>query len=220
MSYLTPHTHRLDRGKSLAEMTAEIRANNIEKGWRRAEGGPGDNTWGDYLALLHSEVSEALEAYRDHRLEDATAVPGRCCQVGEMCATHDQHFSRCGELPKPEGVGSEFADVLIRLLDMCDVFDVDAFDMDVELADVTPMSPGMADMPTDDGTFGDWMAWLHKQVAETIQDTYVTALLLRAVVTAAEHFGIDLTAEYERKIAYNRTRSFQHGGRTLSGTGA
>jgi hypothetical protein len=44
MSYLNPHTHRLDCGKSLADMTAEIRANNIEKGWRRPEGGPGDNT--------------------------------------------------------------------------------------------------------------------------------------------------------------------------------
>jgi hypothetical protein len=27
---------------------------------------------------------------------------------------------------------------------------------------------------------------------------------------------IDLTAEYTRKIAYNRTRPYQHGGRTLS----
>jgi NTP pyrophosphatase (non-canonical NTP hydrolase) len=53
-------------------------------------------------------------------------------------------------LPKPEGVGSELADVLIRLLDMADVF------------------------------------------------------------------GLDLTFEYERKVAYNRTRAHQHGGRTLS----
>lgn len=201
MGYLNMHTHRLDRGKSLADMTAEIRTNNIEKGWRSAEGGPGDNTWGDYIALLHSEISETLEAYRDWKLDDAT---------GRNLAKPD----------KPEGVGSEFADIVIRLLDMCDVFGIAVFDMDVELADVTPLSDGVADMPAENGTFGDWMAWLHKQVAETIQDTYVAALLLRAVVTAAEHYDIDLTAEYERKIAYNRTRSFQHGGRTLSGTGA
>ncbi len=116
----------------LLQMTQEIRENNIAKGHRPAEGGPGSNTFGDYIALLHSEVSEALEAYRSHRLEDATEVV----------------YSR--RLPKPEGVGSELADVLIRLIDMADVF------------------------------------------------------------------GIDLAQEYHRKIAYNKTRTFQHGGRTLA----
>jgi len=116
-----------------AEMTAEVRQINVDKGWRSADGGPGNNTFGDYIALLHSELSEALEAYRDWRLADATGGPD-----GPR------------ENSKPEGVGSEMADVLIRLLDTCDVF------------------------------------------------------------------GIDLQAEYERKVAYNRHRPFQHGGRTLA----
>lgn len=58
--------------KTLAEMTAEVRALNTAKGWRT-----GDNTYGDYNALLHSEISEMLEAYRDHRLEPYTTPAGK-----------------------------------------------------------------------------------------------------------------------------------------------
>jgi NTP pyrophosphatase (non-canonical NTP hydrolase) len=133
-----------DVAATLAAMTAEVREINVEKGWRRAEGGPGDNSFGDYLALLHSELSEALESYRDHRLADATAVED--CE-GPVCDIHGH------EPIKPEGVGSEFADILIRLPDMADVF------------------------------------------------------------------GIDLAFEYQRKVAYNRARPYQHGGRTVADGG-
>ncbi len=114
--------------RTLPEMTAAVRETNIALGWRSDQ-----TTFGEYIALLHSELSEALEAYRDWRLTDAT------------------HINGIGPTPKPEGVGSELADVLIRLLDTCDVY------------------------------------------------------------------GIDLEAEFARKVAYNRTRPYQHGGRTLSG---
>jgi NTP pyrophosphatase (non-canonical NTP hydrolase) len=125
---------------TLRAIAAEVRAINIEKGWRAPDGGMCEGqTFGDYIALAHSELSEALEAYRDHRLEDATVAGG----------FHVRDNVRV--LPKPAGVGSEFADLLIRLVDMADVF------------------------------------------------------------------GINLEAEYRRKVAYNRTRSYQHGGRTLAG---
>lgn len=119
--------------KSLDDMADDVRKVNIQHGWR-----DGTNTFGDYIALLHSELSEALEAYRDHRLADATYA-ARMLDDGATV------------LPKPEGVGSELADVFIRLLDMCDVY------------------------------------------------------------------GIDLEFEYRRKLEYNRTRPYQHGGRTLNG---
>jgi NTP pyrophosphatase (non-canonical NTP hydrolase) len=190
-------------GKSLQDLTDEIREINISKGWRPAEGGPGDNTFGDYLALLHSEVSEALEAYRDHRLADAT--------------TTTVHATPPHGRPKPQGVGSELADVLIRLLDMCDVFGIAAFDMDCEIADVAAL-----DAPEWVRSFGDHLAWLHFRASELVfaqpdsgRTEWKAASLLRVVVTVARFYGINMTAEVERKIAYNRTREFQHGGRSL-----
>lgn len=110
--------------KALEDMMFEVRELNHTLGWR-----PSNNTFGDYIALLHSEVSEMLEAFRTWKLVDATE-PWK-------------------ENAKPEGIGSEAADVFIRLLDMCDVF------------------------------------------------------------------GIDLYNEYTRKMKYNYTRPFRHGGRTL-----
>ncbi len=117
---------------TIADLTAEIDATNRALGWRDTV-----ITFPECMAMAHSEVSEALEAWREWGLADKTR-PG----------TWQDATSR--ERPyKPEGVGSEFADLAIRLLDDCYLF------------------------------------------------------------------GIDLEAEMRRKIAYNKTLKYRHGGKRI-----
>lgn len=138
--------------KSLAEMAEEVRLVNEANGWFADE-----RSFGDDIALLHSEVSEAFEAYRHWGLRDVTdeECPDAWGERGEdgefFIQNHLDHLPEYNKdhVCKPEGVGSEFADVLIRLLDSC-----------------------------------------HRH-------------------------GIDLDAEYERKVAHNRTRGWKHGGKRL-----
>ncbi len=232
MTNLPTNLPELREGLSIAELTAAIRETNVRKGFRPAEGGPGDNTWGDYVALLHSEVSEMLEAYRDHRLTDATVEPRRhemgTCSFPPTC---DNTLCAVHAVAKPEGVGSELADCVIRLLDMADVFGLTPFDMDCELNDVAPIDGAFEAIHWL--SFGDGIAWLHSTIAHLWIGGHrghvhvfdqVDALradgmtrILRALATIAIEHDFDLDREVVRKMAYNRTRPYQHGGRTLAG---
>ena len=96
---------------------------------RRPAEGPATGaqlTFGELVALAHSELSEALEAYRDRGFIDTVTENG-----------------------KPEGVASELADTVIRIADMCGAL------------------------------------------------------------------GIDLSAAVVKKMAYNATRTYRHGGKRL-----
>ncbi len=218
----------LDVAPTIAALTAQIRENNIAKGWRSAGGGPGDNTLGDYIALLLTEAAEATEAYRDYRLRDATKRPEPIFQDQEIpkIRKDDVYATKrvlVGHRPaKPEGVGSELADMVIRLLDTGDVFGFPVADQDCELDDVADLDPRVSDpkLPAL-VTFGDHMAWLGRRIDHMWTETSTApSWALRAVVTVARKYGFDLNAEVERKMAYNRTRSFRHGGRALSDTNA
>jgi NTP pyrophosphatase (non-canonical NTP hydrolase) len=148
---------RRQQPKTLEDMQAEVTSWCERKGWKGEGSAP--VTFGDTMALLHSEVSEALEAYRDWGLADATGANSPqahlngCDYRKAILASDGPKFHPCtcdvAARSKPEGIGSEFADVLIRLLDDCD------------------------------------------------------------------RWGVDLRFEYERKMAFNEKRPYQHGGRIL-----
>ena len=111
----------------IADLCRESQSIAVAHGWRESP-----RTFGDEIALMHSELSEALEEFRAGHPVDQVR--------------HEQAADRTF---KPEGVPAELADVVIR------------------------------------------------------------------VCEAAAHYGIDLEEAINVKLAYNRTRSYRHGGKRL-----
>lgn len=109
---------RLLRGQKpgqLNRLAAEVHQNAVEHGWW-----DGPPTFGDIIALCHSELSEALEAYRDGE----ELVHGCCghCTFEASC----DHPAPAGETGcKPEGVAVEMIDCILRILDWCAMEGVD-----------------------------------------------------------------------------------------------
>lgn len=160
---------------TISQMAREAYETSKSKGWHdcpcraKCTGNcAGAPTFGDRIALCHSELSEALEAYRERPDDGYTWGPfdpiyrnpttGKFTREPSHYEGHSVGFDANGAmieladiqvLHKPEGVPSELADVLIRIGDM---------------------------------------AYL---------------------------YGIDLEKAVEEKMAYNKTRSFRHGGKRL-----
>ena len=89
--------------KTLNELRDEIHRNALEHGWWDEE-----RTFGDIIALCHTELSEAMEAHRSG--------------LGEFYLETDKRGNQ-----KPEGIAVELADCIIRILDYCGRYNVDIY---------------------------------------------------------------------------------------------
>ena len=99
---------------SLNKLAVKINQTAHDKGWYE-----NPRSFGEVAALFHSEISEALEEWRNgHELHEVYHVDsdggGWLFEDGNsMMAWVKEHHV------KPEGVPIELADAIIRILDTC-----------------------------------------------------------------------------------------------------
>lgn len=85
---------------TIKELQHEVHKNAVEHGWYDDK----ERNFGELIALCHSELSEAFEEYRKGKNYTET------------------YYS---EGNKPEGIPSELADVIIRILDIAEYYAID-----------------------------------------------------------------------------------------------
>ncbi len=99
------------RGAYLQQIAQEIHENALEHGWWDK----GERNVGELFMLCVSELAEAFEEYRNGKKMD------------------EVYYSKDTQgINKPEGIPSEIADVIIRLLDICGFYNINIGEMVME----------------------------------------------------------------------------------------
>ncbi|EHQ63646.1 hypothetical protein PDENDC454_04244 [Paenibacillus dendritiformis C454] len=188
--------------KKIAELVKEAHQNAVNKGWWEEP-----RTYGELIALVHSEVSEALEDYRNGAVPHATWYEKKC----------GDEIKRSAELVndtwKPCGIPSELADICIRIFDIAGHY---GFGEELQQA---CESKGPNWQVVELFPFADNLAVIHLNLSESFAATETMVRSLADALLNTESlavlYGIDLERAIAEKMAYNATRPQRHGGKVL-----
>lgn len=187
---------------NITEWAKEIHENAVKHGWWENK-----RSTGEIIALIHSELSEALEEARDNRPMMYVLGPN-----GDEICTPCYFGGR-----KPEGVAVELADAVIRLLDLAAHVGMPLQNYDTARDELDTMRDD-AEKGFED--FGTVIAFLHTITSDfygsvvklEVTESISAALAIIAYVEGyLAQNGLDLWQVIEIKHNYNKTRPYKHG---------
>lgn len=192
----------------LNKFAQAVHENAVKHGWWDEE-----RTFGEIIALCHSELSEALEELRTNR-PMMYFVETNGFVVTDMSERKDE---------KPEGVAVELADCIIRVLDY---FGKEELDVDALMQEA--MKAVMCDVPGRiyAATLGDCISRWHLLLSLAYScwckasGTHASALRMARCVCEILAWGkvtdgVDFEMILDIKHEYNKTRPYRHGGKAL-----
>jgi hypothetical protein len=119
---------------TLNQLSQEIYSNAVAHGWwgdlsdyQEWHVRGTQRNFGEVIALIHSEASEALEEHRNGHAYDEVYYKhgdGTECKPDVVCKVGIGHAGGA----KPEGIPIEFADIIIRVLDASAALGIDIDD--------------------------------------------------------------------------------------------
>lgn len=192
----------------LNKFAQAVHENAVKHGWWDEE-----RTFGEIIALCHSELSEALEELRTNR-PMMYFVETNGFVVTDMSERKDE---------KPEGIAVELADCIIRVLDYFgkEELDVDAL-MQEAMKDVMCDVPGRIYAATLGDCISRWHLLLSLAYACWCKASGTHASALRMARCVCEILawgkvtdGVDFEMILDIKHEYNKTRPYRHGGKAL-----
>lgn len=139
---------------NLNELSRQVHKNAVEHGWWDEE-----RSFGYIISLCHSELSEALEEYRNGK--GLNEIYFKCPGCG---SPNEDYCDKCKDR-KPEGIPVELADCIIRILDY-----TGREDIDIDFLVIT--TPDVYRIDTKDLSFGDFLAEAHNYLSLSFKDLY------------------------------------------------
>ena len=177
--------------EKLTKWSKEIYDNAVAHGWHEEKHSPEH-----YLGLIMTEVAEAVEADRKGRNVIMPIMDGYSVEQLNDAAGFKYFYEE-----KVKGnVAEEFADIVIRLLDMAHALYGEDF-----------AYYNHCGLFRDDKTFIEHAYYFVKEVLNSgvLNISYSICYMY----DWAEHLGIDLDQHIEWKMRYNSLREYKHGGK-------
>jgi hypothetical protein len=226
----------------ISSLIHEAHSIAVDKGWHerpvlRPDGTVDIDRLGSLLLLIHTEIGEAWECFQNASIPWEWQTSETTPTEELRTFTNEQRFatpvlgfrlglSLCPKKGMPEGMIVELADVVVRVCDLAGALDatqpsqwMDSYYFDdVELSQLT------SELTSTDQEAFNTMRSIVDQAVESMRigvngNTNVLlgelGVLLAECQRMAAYHGLDLTEAVRVKMAFNRTRPYRHGGKTL-----